>query len=376
MRLTQAVFCLMQGYTGAVLNSLEKNHGENVVKRQTQDFLNMGHIIYVDSFFSSVSLFGYFREHGTTMAVGTVIASWVGVPRCLHPQGTETQEGVNFPFKDAETIFAWRWMTARMWCFSVQCTWLHWQLLQMKTQWWRWRAAHETQCCCWLQSPHERCGPVWPKPWLLLLPLQNHEEVQEAFHLIHLAKVQSYILYKQAVAAPLPQSDYTKQIIQQLLRDIPMKKTVNRRHPSDIKQLTARHFMMNEVDEPPSAMEAHPSLLHKFCSFRNPDKNGPCYLRKKETTFKRKQCNLGMCFEPCFKIYHTRKNYKWLSLKKWIYSCESFIGDGVHKIFFLVRSSELCIFSLTFLCNVFITSSGPPCCAQSWPLSFLWLPFS
>lgn len=69
------MFCLMQGYTGAVLNSLEKNHGENVVKRQTQDFLNMGHIIYVDSFFSSVSLFGYFREHGTTMAVGTVIAS-------------------------------------------------------------------------------------------------------------------------------------------------------------------------------------------------------------------------------------------------------------------------------------------------------------
>ena len=46
----------------------------------------------MDSFFSSVALFEYLREHDT-LAVGTVIAGRVGVPRTLHPKELKLKKG-------------------------------------------------------------------------------------------------------------------------------------------------------------------------------------------------------------------------------------------------------------------------------------------
>ena len=62
------------------------------MRRLSLDFLGNGHVIYMDSFFSSVALFEHLREHDT-LAVGTVIAGRVGVPRSLHPKELKLKKG-------------------------------------------------------------------------------------------------------------------------------------------------------------------------------------------------------------------------------------------------------------------------------------------
>ena len=96
----------MEIYTGAGANGPERNHGENVSKRLAHDFLHVGHVIYMDSFFSSVSLFEYLRANDT-MAVGTVAAGRVGVPRCLHPKELKMEKG-EFQFRRKNDLLCLR----------------------------------------------------------------------------------------------------------------------------------------------------------------------------------------------------------------------------------------------------------------------------
>lgn len=60
-----------------------------------------------------------------------------------------------------------------------------------------------------------------------------------AMHLIHLAKVQSYILYRDSVRSPVSQYDYTKQLIQQLVHGVPMKQKQSRKTPPEIERLSS-----------------------------------------------------------------------------------------------------------------------------------------
>ncbi|KAK7452821.1 hypothetical protein BaRGS_00039676 [Batillaria attramentaria] len=47
------------------------------------------------------------------------------------------------------------------------------------------------------------------------------------------------------------------------------------------------------------------------CSIRGKDANGKSvYLHKRETRFKCNRCNVGLCQEPCFFLYHTRVELK------------------------------------------------------------------
>ena len=124
-------------------------------------------------------------------------------------------------------------------------------------------------------------------------------------HLIHLAKVQVYILYKESVRKPKSQYEFTKDLIRQLVGNAPMKKSFTRRNPPELERLTGRHF----ITHVPSTKNKKYAQRHcHVCSFRDPSKENR-YLRK-DTRFMCEQCDLAMCFEPCFKIFRTRKDYK------------------------------------------------------------------
>ncbi|XP_070207981.1 piggyBac transposable element-derived protein 4-like [Littorina saxatilis] len=292
--------CRMQIYTGAGTNGPEKNHGENVVKRLVADMLGLGHTIYMDSFFSSVALYEYLHSHDT-MAVGTVLAGRVGVPRCLHPKTLKLKKG-EFVFRRKGNLLCLR-MNDRK------------NVVLLST-------IHTAEVAVADEDGAEDGARVPNNKPKVITDYNHHMNGVDtfdqnlgyysfyrktikwwkrmAFHLVHLAKVQSYTLYRQTVRSPLSQYVYTKELIRQMVQDVPLKKKTKVRHPPDIERLTARHFQGKE----------HPSRNCAVCSFRNPDKNGPRYLRKKDTNFMCKQCNLGMCFEPCFELFHTRKDYK------------------------------------------------------------------
>ncbi|KAK7474945.1 hypothetical protein BaRGS_00033832 [Batillaria attramentaria] len=54
--------CKLQVYTGASAEGREKDHGPNIIKRLSLDFLGRGHVIYMDSHFSSPDLFEHLRK--------------------------------------------------------------------------------------------------------------------------------------------------------------------------------------------------------------------------------------------------------------------------------------------------------------------------
>ncbi|KAK7095512.1 hypothetical protein V1264_006908 [Littorina saxatilis] len=300
--------CRMQVYTGAGPNGPEKNHGENVVKRLTQDFLGKGHTIYMDSFFSSVALYEYLRQNNT-MAVGTVISGRVGMPRSLHPKELKLKKG-EFRFRRKGNLLCLRINDRKNVSFlSTRHT----------------AATGEAP-----PSAHRnQDAPPVTKPVVILDYNANMDGVDNfdqnlgyysfyrktvkwwkrmAFHLIHLAKVQAYILYKQQVRRPKTQYEFTKDLIRQLLSDVPLKVKINgpKRDAPVAERLTARHFSCHI---PATESKAYPQRLCHVCSFRDPQKEAR-YLRKKETRYMCEQCNISMCYEPCFKIYHTKEDYK------------------------------------------------------------------
>nr|CAH7715996.1 unnamed protein product [Callosobruchus chinensis] len=64
------------------LESQNDSHATSVVKQLLQDYLGKGHILYIDNFYSSVSLAEYLLSEKTGM-VGTLRANRRGTPKNL-----------------------------------------------------------------------------------------------------------------------------------------------------------------------------------------------------------------------------------------------------------------------------------------------------
>lgn len=298
--------CRMQVYTGAGPNGPEKNHGENVVKRLTEDFLGQGHIIYMDSFFTSVALFEYLRANNT-MAVGTVRAGRVGIPRCLHTKVLKLKKGER-RFRRKGNLLCMRMKDRR-----------DFFLLSTK---------HTTALTVGddSNSDDERNQPTL-KPQVVVDYNQHMKGVDQfdqnlgyysfhrktlkwwkrmAMHLIHLCKVQAYILYKMCAPRPKSQLQFTKELIRELLSGVPMKKPARVRQPTAERLVLDNHFITNC---PPTPTEQHPTRTCTVCSFRDPS-GRKRYLRPKKTAYFCEQCEVPLCFKPCFKLYHTKTDYK------------------------------------------------------------------
>ena len=56
----------MKMYTGKEGNQREVDHGPNVVKVLTSEYLNQGHTVYTDSFFTSAELVNHLNDHRTS----------------------------------------------------------------------------------------------------------------------------------------------------------------------------------------------------------------------------------------------------------------------------------------------------------------------
>ena len=216
--------CRMQIYTRAGQHGPEKNHGENVVQCLTEDFLGKGHVIYMDSFFSSVALFEYLREHDT-MTVGMVIPGRVGVPRSLHPKELTVKKG-EFKYRRKGNLLCL--------CYHDRKN-----LLLLST-------VHKAEVAVAEPAADEQ-RPATAKPVAITDYNQHMNGVNSfdqnlgyysfhrktikwwkrmAMHLIHLSKVQAYILYQQKVQAPLSQYEFTKELVRELVSDAPLKRKV------------------------------------------------------------------------------------------------------------------------------------------------------
>ncbi len=117
----------------------------------------------------------------------------------------------------------------------------------------------------------------------------------------------SFILYKLKTGKTMHLSDFRLEVIRSIIESVGSQKNEKKGRPplENPMRLTARHY---------------PSLIQDYSTEHTSERKRRrkchvCYntttAPKKETktTYECVECNVGLCVVPCFKLYHTLKNF-------------------------------------------------------------------
>lgn len=120
------------------------------------------------------------------------------------------------------------------------------------------------------------------------------------YHLVDLAIVQAYTLYRQSSQAGrhLSHQQFRIQLAKELLHsagEVAMSQVSPHSHPP-IAWLTERHFPDR------TELNANGKFLQPDCVVCSRKRGSP----RKTTSYICKQCDLPMCITPCFELYHTK----------------------------------------------------------------------
>lgn len=80
-------------------------------------------------------------------------------------------------------------------------------------------------------------------------------------------------------------------------------------NPRDLDRLTGRHFISKIVQK--EGQKSKPLRTCPVCNVPTGKRRTPGDARKVvRSTYECKDCDVGLCVDPCFRIYHTYKDYK------------------------------------------------------------------
>lgn len=133
------------------------------------------------------------------------------------------------------------------------------------------------------------------------------------FHTLAIAVLNSYLLFKlDNPTTNMTHRMFRKKLVSELLSKNPMpnEATVKAGRPTlapkQLERLTGRHFL-SKIER--SEKKATVTRLCAVCNHAEPVKDGSKKRKRHETSYECKDCNVSLCLEPCFKLYHTCKEY-------------------------------------------------------------------
>ena len=131
------------------------------------------------------------------------------------------------------------------------------------------------------------------------------------FHVFSLATLNSYILYKETTEerTPMLQRIFRRKLISQLIEISEINRKVPGRPSSmQLTRLSDRHF--------PKKMLSNGRSISRQCIVCNPAERDILSAlgekRKRpgrESSYKCGQCDVTLCVDPCFELYHTKQEY-------------------------------------------------------------------
>ena len=300
----------MEMYTGKK-DEREIGHGPKVVERLTNDLHGLGYSVFTDSFFSSVELYTNLYKNGVN-ATGTIRKDRIGLSRELRDKSLNKNEHTEF----VRTID----MAGDAEDGSLHTMKIHDKkvVVLLSTEYSskkvstgkRDREGNEIKRCQMIHQYNRNMNAVDQFDQ----NLQSYAFTRKtwkwwkrvAFHLLHMAKVQAYILYNiNNPGSKMNQCQFTEELIAILTEDTPPPATFQRRASDPPTRLTEKHF---PTKLPATGKKKHPVRNCVVCSKRKADGTG--YEVRKATTTECKICDKGLCATPCFEIYHTRKDFK------------------------------------------------------------------
>ncbi|KAL6417911.1 hypothetical protein ACFW04_014253 [Cataglyphis niger] len=279
-------------YTGAstVADSPIKGIGKSgaIVLQLLKTYLGKGHTLYVDNFYSSPALFSLLFANRTN-ACGTVTKRRQGMPKIEN----KLERG-ELSFRSSENLLVLKWMDKReVYMISTMHT-----ADVMTVSRHRGRQSVQKPVC--IVDYNNSMGIV-DKVDMVISSVDSTRKTLKwyrkfFFHLIDICVWNAYCLYKHKRNATISMANYQLQLIKQIC-DKYHKDYINRqvRKNDYPMRLTERHF---------------PSL---FVSKRK-NRSRRCVVcskndKRSESRYECKECNVGLCINQCFKIYHTQLYY-------------------------------------------------------------------
>ncbi|XP_065892156.1 piggyBac transposable element-derived protein 4-like [Dysidea avara] len=274
------------GYTGSVVRTL------------LSPYLGKGHILYVDNWYSSPTLFAnLFKNH--TGACGTVGGRRTKMP-CFRKILRKGQ------------IEAYR----------------NDALLAMK-----WKAKRDVRMLTTVHKPdiidtektHHATGEIIRKPACVVDYSKHMGGVDKTdmqisltectrktrkwyiklfFHLVDMSLYNAYALYKVNTGKKLQFVEFRKHIVEQIFEhhSTQLERTASPSAVDNPNRLVGRHFP-SPVPETPGQGRTTQRRCH-VC--RTTTQRA---TKRKETWFMCTDCNVALCVHPCFKDYHTLRDY-------------------------------------------------------------------
>ena len=139
------------------------------------------------------------------------------------------------------------------------------------------------------------------------------------FRMLNVCMVNSFILWKEymkkkGVASKNSQTEFRIDVITKLVGDALVNANeVNNSFTGEFDRLTGRHFM-KRIPVPPDSKSGKVFRTCKVCSIaeREFDHRRKLPKRKRtghETRYECSSCNVALCVDICFELFHTQKNY-------------------------------------------------------------------
>ena len=140
------------------------------------------------------------------------------------------------------------------------------------------------------------------------------------FHIFNMLLLNAYILNKKFGSVKLTHFQFREHIanylIEQALPEYTLKPQAQKarsRSNNNPARLLGRHFP-SHIEKHEGTKRKHPARLCFACNFSVEELEKLGYggrtKAKKFTSFSCPDCDVALCIQPCFKLYHCEKNYK------------------------------------------------------------------
>ncbi|KAJ8927974.1 hypothetical protein NQ314_019500 [Rhamnusium bicolor] len=285
-------FIIYTGSSTEITQFLEVGISGSIVLTLLEKYLNNGHSLYVDNWYTSPSLFSILHEKKTN-ACGTVKINRKHMP----PLKEKLERGQHVCYA-ARNILATKWLDKRE---VRMLSTIHTDEMIVCGKTLQGEDKRKPLC---ILNYNENMGAIDKTDMLL----SSTESVRKTirwykkvfFHLLDLSILNAHVIYKMKTGENIPllqfQIKLIKEIVEKYQKFKPRASSSKNIGQDAPMRLVARHF--------PSHVEKNEKknkLMAKRCVVCRKHKI------RKETTYKCAQCNVPLCIFKCFEKYHTQK---------------------------------------------------------------------
>jgi len=290
-------------------NSNDNRTTSRIVLTLMRDLFGMGYRVFIDNFYSSPTLFSQLSDLKTD-AVGTVKLNSSGMPPSFKVGGKMVRGTTKAAY--CKRLMALRWGDKND--VSMLSNFSSAEMEEVTT----WSGTREKPQVV-IQYNKSMGGVDVADQMLTSYPMERKRKrkwYQKMFrHLLNQATLNSYILHKKYSSSPMNHLEFQKKLFNSLIEknhSIEVKPKLGR--PSSVPdplRLTARHFARKI---PPTEKTSAPERNCSVCSAKT-DVVTKKSVRQR-SRYECADCDVGLCIDPCFKIYHTQKTSKKIPKQK------------------------------------------------------------